>query len=155
MPRRGKKGSAETHGRFRDEVLADPCCFVWREGSGMTVERGWGGTKNRQIRKIVDNSILLFVIYEYILTVFVYWSKIKTRRCAMENTRRDRFLRLAPRRTQKIIDALEVLGNCANTSNYEYTDDDVKKIFAAIRDAVQHTESKFLADSMKRKKFKL
>lgn len=73
----------------------------------------------------------------------------------MENTRRDRFLRLAPRRTQKIIDALEVLGNCANTSNYEYTDDDVKKIFAAIRYAVQHTESKFLADSMKRKKFKL
>ncbi|MDD6120494.1 MAG: hypothetical protein PUB57_08265 [Selenomonadaceae bacterium] len=73
----------------------------------------------------------------------------------MEDKRRERFLRLAPARVQKIINQLQILGNCANTSNYAYTDEEIKKIFDAIRQEVDSTEQKFLHDAKKRIPFKL
>ena len=51
---------------------------------------------------------------------------------AANETKRERFVRLAEARTNKILDMLKLLGNCSSKSNYEYTDDDVKKIFNAI-----------------------
>ena len=50
----------------------------------------------------------------------------------MEETRRQRFKRIAGARTNKILDMLKLLGNCSNTGNYEYSENDVKKIFNAI-----------------------
>lgn len=47
-------------------------------------------------------------------------------------SKRDRFVRLAEARTNKIIDMLQLLGNCANTNTYEYTQQDVDQIFSAI-----------------------
>ena len=49
-----------------------------------------------------------------------------------EETKRERFVRLAEARTNKIIDMLRLLGNCSSKSNYEYSDEDVKKISNAI-----------------------
>ena len=40
-------------------------------------------------------------------------------------TNRERFVRIAEARTQKIIDMIELLGNCSNKYNYEYTQKDV------------------------------
>ena len=51
---------------------------------------------------------------------------------ASEKEKMDRFKRVAENRTNKIIDQIRLLGNCANKSNYEYSDEDVKKIFSAI-----------------------
>ena len=48
-------------------------------------------------------------------------------------TKRDKFVRLAVARTNKIIDMIQLLGNCSNTSQYEYTQKDVDKIFKAIQ----------------------
>ena len=70
----------------------------------------------------------------------------------MEN-KRERFKRLAENRTNKIIKMLELLGNCANTSNYEYTNEDVKIIFSAIEEATKEAKSKF--NSKKDKKITL
>lgn len=53
------------------------------------------------------------------------------------------FKRLAESRTQKILDQLRLIGNLSNTSAYEYSDDQVKKIFAAIRAEVDNTEKRF------------
>lgn len=40
----------------------------------------------------------------------------------LENeTKRDKFVRLAEARTNKIIDMVQLLGNCSNTSQYEYS----------------------------------
>ena len=49
-----------------------------------------------------------------------------------EESKHEKFVRLAEARTNKIIDTLQLLGNCANTSFYEYTQDDVDQIFQAI-----------------------
>ena len=73
----------------------------------------------------------------------------------MEVDKRERFQRLATNRTQKILDQLRLLGNCANTSNYSYTDEEVKKIFACIRKEVDEQEARFVSDNKKRKRFKL
>ena len=47
-------------------------------------------------------------------------------------TKREKFVRLAEARTNKIIDMLQLLGNCSNSSAYDYSQEDVDKIFSAI-----------------------
>ena len=54
-----------------------------------------------------------------------------------QETKREKFVRLAEARTNKIIDMLQLLGNCSNSSTYDYTQQDVDKIFAAIETEVR------------------
>ena len=72
----------------------------------------------------------------------------------MEETRQQRFKRIAGARTNKILDMLKLLGNCSNTGNYEYSDNDVKKIFNAIESEVKASKAK-LIKSTKKNKFEL
>ena len=58
-------------------------------------------------------------------------------------SKRDRFVRLAEARTNKIIDMIRLLGNCSNKSNYDYTDTDIQKIFSAIDKELKNTKLKF------------
>ena len=67
-------------------------------------------------------------------------------------TRKDRFNRLASKRTNDLINKIRILGNCSNKSSYEYTEDDINKIFRAIEKELKLTKSKF---SSTRKKFTL
>ena len=69
-------------------------------------------------------------------------------------SKRERFKRIAENRTNKILDMIELLGNCSNKNNYEYTDDDVKSIFAAIDNSVKIAKMKFM-DKQEKNKFKL
>lgn len=61
----------------------------------------------------------------------------------MANIRRDRFLKIASNRTNKIIDDIRLLANCSNTNNYEYTEEEVEKMFGAISAALDEAKSKF------------
>lgn len=73
-------------------------------------------------------------------------------------SKRERFKRLATKRTNKVLKSLEVLGNCANRSGYDYSEEDIKKIFNAIEGKVEKTKLKFtsgLAENEKRKEFRL
>lgn len=72
----------------------------------------------------------------------------------MEETRQQRFKRIAGARTNKILDMLKLLSNCSNTGNYEYSENDVKKIFNAIEAEVKVSKAKFIK-SAKKNKFKL
>lgn len=69
----------------------------------------------------------------------------------MEETRQQRFKRIAGARTNKILDMLKLLGNCSNTGNYEYSDNDVKKIFNAIESEVKASKAKFIKSTTKNK----
>ena len=60
-----------------------------------------------------------------------------------KSLRRERFENVAARRTQRILDFLDSLSNCSNRSNYEYTDEDIRKMFSAIREKVKNTEAAF------------
>ena len=45
--------------------------------------------------------------------------------------------------TNKIIDMLQLLGNCSNSNVYDYTQQDVDKIFNAIDAEVKEAKKKF------------
>lgn len=71
-------------------------------------------------------------------------------------TKRDRFVRLAENRTNKIISMVQLLGNCSNTSIYEYSDSDVEQIFSAIEASVREAKRKFTkTETVKSNKFTL
>ena len=69
-----------------------------------------------------------------------------------KSVRRIRFEKVAARRVQKIIDFMDSLANCANTGNYEYTSEDVRKMFKAIKDQLGNTEAAFSKQMMKEEK---
>lgn len=59
------------------------------------------------------------------------------------NVRRERFLKIATKRTNKVLEDIAMLSNCANTNNYEYTEEEVKKMFFAIETELNNAKSKF------------
>lgn len=70
--------------------------------------------------------------------------------------RRERFISLAEARTDKVLNAMRLLGNLANRSNYDYTSSDVEQILRAVRAEVKALEAKFAdAGSGASKSFKL
>ena len=60
-----------------------------------------------------------------------------------QETKRDKFVRLAEARTNKIIDMIQLLGNCSNLGAYDYTQQDVDKIFTAIENELREAKKKF------------
>ena len=70
-----------------------------------------------------------------------------------EQTREQRFKRLAEQRVNVILDKLRLLGQLSNRSNYEYTDAEVEAIFKAIQKDVNTTKSKFMEGKTGRKRF--
>ena len=70
------------------------------------------------------------------------------------NPKRRRFLKLATYRTNEILRKLKILGHCANRSAYEYSEDDVNKIFSEIDREFKSVRSRFSFPA-KKKKFSL
>ena len=73
---------------------------------------------------------------------------------ASEKEKAERFKRVAEGRTNKIIDQIRLLGNCSNRSNYEYSHEDIKKIFSAIESELKVTKAKYQSKAQS-KKFEL
>ncbi len=67
--------------------------------------------------------------------------------------KRERFKRLATYRTNETLKRLKVLGNCANRSAYDYTEEEVNKIFSEIERKTKEVKAKF--HFPKNKEFKL
>lgn len=60
-----------------------------------------------------------------------------------EETKHDKFKRLAEKRTNDIINKLRLVGNLSNRQQYDYSDEEVSELFEAIRDALKRSESTF------------
>lgn len=70
-----------------------------------------------------------------------------------QEQKKERFKRLGTQRTNSVLQRLKVLGNCSNRSAYEYTEEEINKIFSEIERRVRETKSKF--HFPKNKEFKL
>lgn len=70
------------------------------------------------------------------------------------NLRRQRFLRIAESRVNKILSNLNNLAKCSNRRNYEYSDEEVRKIFREIELKVKDTRFQFQG-GVSKDKFKL
>lgn len=62
------------------------------------------------------------------------------------------FKTIAARRANNVVKQLELLGNTANRGNYEYTDEQVEKVFEAISEAYDICKAKFATKAAKDKK---
>lgn len=71
----------------------------------------------------------------------------------ISDNKRERFKRLAVYRTNEVLKRLKVLGNCANRSAYEYSEDEINKIFTELEKVSRSVRAKFYFP--KDKKFKL
>lgn len=58
-------------------------------------------------------------------------------------TKKQRFQRLAEKRTNDVLERLRILGNCANRGQYEYTTEEIRKIFNTIEKEVKLIKLKF------------
>ena len=70
--------------------------------------------------------------------------------------KRKKFIRLAEARVARAIGAIRILGNLSNTSNYEYREEDAKKIISALQSELNDLKKKFATrDKTASKAFKL
>ena len=61
----------------------------------------------------------------------------------MKKDRRKKFVELAEKRVNRALKDIRLIGNLSNKSNYSYTDQDVKKIVSALRNALDEMQSRF------------
>ena len=71
----------------------------------------------------------------------------------MTETRQERFKRLATYRTNTVFEKLRILGNLSNKANYDYSPEDVRKIFSAIDSQLRTIKAKFSGST--KREFKL
>ena len=61
----------------------------------------------------------------------------------MNTEQRTRFEKVASTRVQKIINLLDLLGNCSNKNNYEYSEKDVDLMFSEINRALRESKNRY------------
>lgn len=69
--------------------------------------------------------------------------------------KRQRFIKIAERRVNVILDGLDNLGKCSNKRNYDYTEGEAKRIFREIERKVKETKLQFQGGVRKKGTFKL
>lgn len=58
-------------------------------------------------------------------------------------TKRERFETIAAGRVQKTLISLDSLGRCSNPKNYEYSENDIKKMEKVIKEKLSETLALF------------
>lgn len=69
---------------------------------------------------------------------------------ANKETKKEKFIRLAVSRTNNALDNIRLIGNLSNKIVYDYTDEQVEKIFAALEQAILEAKGKFAGEIPKR-----
>ena len=63
--------------------------------------------------------------------------------------KRRKFVELAEARVTKSLKDLQLIGNLSNKSAYEYSDDDVRKVFLALQKGLDEAKGRFKTTSNK------
>jgi len=71
----------------------------------------------------------------------------------MAKTKEERFHEVAALRTNRVLEDLRILSNCANKNNYEYTEEEAQEMFRAIETEVKNIKTMFLPSSPKKHVF--
>jgi hypothetical protein len=67
-----------------------------------------------------------------------------------QDKKRQKFVELADRRVNKALEALRLVGNLSNRSNYVYSSQDVKQIVSALEGALSDVRRRFSSPSADR-----
>ena len=69
---------------------------------------------------------------------------------ANKETKKEKFIRLAVSRTNNALDNIRLIGNLSNKIVYDYTGEQVEKIFSALEQAIEEAKGKFAGEKPKR-----
>lgn len=61
----------------------------------------------------------------------------------MSDPRRIKFIELAGKRVTTALKAISLIGNLSNQANYQYTKEDIAKIFKALDEEIDSVRSRF------------
>lgn len=61
----------------------------------------------------------------------------------VQSDKADKFVSLAKKRGAKVLKAVEVIGNLSRRASYEYTEEQVDKLFQYFQDALDKQRAKF------------
>lgn len=61
----------------------------------------------------------------------------------MEETRHERYRRLAANRQTRLLKEIQILGNLSNRKNYAYTAQDVADLFTPLREELNRVQALF------------
>lgn len=76
-------------------------------------------------------------------------------RMSLGKDKRGDFRRLAELRTRAALDIIRKLENLSNRTNYEYTDQEVERIFSTLETALATAKAKFSRLGTKSREFRL
>lgn len=71
----------------------------------------------------------------------------------VKESKAERFLRLATKRVSSILKSLRILGNCSKRNNYEYTSEQIDKMFESLQVALNNTEAQFTPSKKEQESF--
>lgn len=74
---------------------------------------------------------------------------------ASEETQHDRFRRLAESRVNRALNDIRLIGNLSNKNNYDYTSEEVDKIFRALDSELKQVRARFLEGARRESEFRL
>lgn len=72
----------------------------------------------------------------------------------MEN-KSERFRRLAEKRTRRVLEDMRILSNLSNKGLYDYSPEQLRKVFGAIKEALTKAEVRFKGGKKTESEFKL
>lgn len=61
--------------------------------------------------------------------------------------KRQKFIELAEARVNRAIKDIRLIGNLANRSSYDYSEDDARKIFRTLQKELDAAKGRFIGDS--------
>lgn len=72
-----------------------------------------------------------------------------------QNNKRENFVKISENRVNKILTLFSQLTNLSNTSYYEYTEEDIEKMFSAIEYEMNKSKQMLLNSKRKNKRFEI
>lgn len=72
-----------------------------------------------------------------------------------DETPHDKFRRLAEARVNRALGDIRLIGNLSNRNNYDYTSEEVDKIFKALDSELKQVRVRFLEGARKESEFRL
>ena len=60
-----------------------------------------------------------------------------------KSKKRERFEKVAGNRVQRVLDTLQLLKNCSNRNNYEYSESDVEQMFSEISRVMKESRAAY------------
>lgn len=82
--------------------------------------------------------------------------KLEVRKVTNDNIKsekHDKFIELAEKRVNTIIDKIDTLENLSNKNQYEYTQAEIDKMFKSIEEALANAKESFITKNKGRFKF--